>query len=241
MMIRWVSLTIIAACFVLPAAADLIITEIMYNPKSPEGRVPDRSDPEDEGEPTRTEWVEIHNTGDEPVDMTGWHLADEDGQTGGLPEGAMIKPGQTVVLIPAECTVAEFHAAWGEGITAWPLTRWGRGGLNNLGNNPSATNEILELRDAKGKMIDQVNYDDEGDWPSDQPDGPSIYLKRHAYDPIANDNGANWARSVAGLDGAWTCKKTEHFTGQDVGSPGVVPTRLEEGKPLPLPDAPEAE
>ncbi|NBC10566.1 MAG: hypothetical protein GVY24_02375 [Planctomycetes bacterium] len=223
-------------------SADLFITEIMYNPKSPEGRWPDRNDPEDEGEPTRTEWVEIHNAGSEPIEMAGYHLADEDGQTLGLPEGAVIQPGQTVVLIPGDCAVSEFHEAWGEGITAWQLGRWGRDGLNNLANSPSQTNEALELRDAEGETVDRVNYDDEGAWPSDQPSGPSIYLKRGGFDPVANDAGANWARSEPGIDGAKTCEETDHFTGQDVGSPGTLPPKIEDAEPVPLPDAsPDAE
>jgi len=227
---------IVAGCLSgLPAAADLIITEIMYNPRSPEGRWPDRNDPSDEGEPTRTEWVEIHNTGEEPVEMSGYHLADEDGQTLGLPEGAVIGPGQTVVLIPGDCAVSEFHEAWGEGITAWQLGRWGRGGLNNLANGPSPTNEALELRDAEGEAVDRVNYDDEGAWPSDHPAGPSIYLKRAALDPLANDAGANWTRSEPGIDGAKTCKQTEHFTGQDVGSPGTLPPKIDDAEPAPMP------
>ena len=216
-------------------SADLIITEIMYNPKSPEGRFPDRNNPEDLGEPTRTEWVEVHNTSEEPVEMAGYHLADEDGQTVGLPEGTVIKPGQTVVLIPSDCSPREFTEAWGEGITIWPLERWGQGGLNNLANSPSETNEVLELRDAEGEVVDRVNYDDEGVWPSDSPAGPSIYLKRGGFDPVGNDAGANWARSQVGLDGAKLCRKTEHFTGQDVGSPGVVPNELSENEPVPMP------
>ena len=69
-----------------------------------------------------------------------------------------------------------------------------------------------------------VNYDDDLGWPSDSPHGPSIYLKPGQFSGDANDEGANWARSVDGVHGGWTCKKTEDYGGEDVGSPGKVPT-----------------
>ncbi len=217
------------------ASGQVLITEIMYNPNSPEGRFPKKDDPDDKGEPTRTEWVEIHNMGAEPVDVSGWHLADEDGQTTGLPKGTTLKPGETVVLIPADCTVEEFREAWGEGFAIYPVGQWGRGGLDNLSNSPSETNETLELRNAKGEMVDQVNYDDENGWPSDQPDGPSIYLLPQGFDTAANDLPVNWARSEVGVHHARQNNPTKHFKGKDIGSPGQVPEPLLEPAPLPLP------
>jgi len=214
------------------AAAQVLITEIMYNPDSYEGTFPTKDGP---GQPMRTEWVEAHNTGETPVDISGWHLADEDGQTTGVPGGSTIAPGQTIVFIPADCEVKEFQQAWGEGFTVYQLGRWGREGLNNLGNSPAADKEILELRDAEGEVVDQVNYDDEGDWPRDTPDGPSIYLLPDGFDPAANDLPANWVRSVVGTHGARENKKTEHFSGTDTGSPGTVPTTVAEPDPVPMP------
>ncbi len=187
-----------------------IITEVMYNPAS------------NESMPNDVEWVEIYNPTDEPLDISGWHLADEDGATAGLPDGTILASGTAAVLIPADQTVEDFQAAWGEGFDVYALDNWGRGGLFGLGNDPSAENEVLTLRDADGNVVDEVNYDDQDDWPSDSPDGPSIYLAPDALYGDANDHGGNWKRSAAGTDGAFEVTQTDDFTSADVGSPGVI-------------------
>lgn len=208
-------------CF---CAGQVVISEIMYNPDSYEGRPPDPNDPEDLGELNAVEWVELYNTGDEPVDISGWALADEDGQTTAAPDGATIGPGEVVVLVPAQMSAAGFHAAWGGTFTVYPLAQWGGDGLYNLSNAPSPDNEILRLIDADGVTVDEVNYDDEGDWPSDRPDGSSIYLPAGVIDAEKNDLGFNWRRSEPGVHGAKNNKPTGAFNGIDAGSPGKVPT-----------------
>jgi hypothetical protein len=191
--------------------AVLIITEIMYNPAS------------NEQPPAKTEWVEIYNPSDAAVDLSGWYLQDEDGKTGPAPQGTTIGPKQAVVLIPAECGVEAFREAWGDAVVAVPLSEWGgRPGMSGLGNSPSQTNEILSLVRPDESISDTVNYDDEGDWPSDEPDGVSIYLLPGKLDAAANDDGKNWRRSEAGTHGANACKVTEVFNKPDVGSPGTV-------------------
>lgn len=223
-----------------PARAELLITEIMYRPTPPRDAAPvraqlDRAD-EDRPEPIRTEWVEVHNSGDEPIEVGDYHLADGDGRTTGLPKGAVILPGHSVVLIPAACPLAEFHAAWGEDITVWQLDRWGAEGLDGLDDNPSKVNQQLELRDAQGEVVDAVPYRDEGAWPEEAPAGASIYLRLAGFTPVDNDAVANWARSAPGIDGAWTSEETDLFTGRDVGSPGTIPPRIDDEKPVPMPD-----
>ena len=87
----------------------------------------------------------------------------------------------------------------------------------NLANVPTSVNEILQLLDNGSEVQDQVNYDDSGDWPSDSPDGPSIYLTDVLAD---NDLGVNWARSSVGADNA--INPTAPFSTADIGSPGFV-------------------
>lgn len=206
-------------CF---CAGQVVISEIMYNPDSFEGRPPDRNDPNDVGELNAVEWLELYNTGAEPVDIGGWVLSDEDGSTAPLPEGAVIEPGEAVVLVPSSQTVAGFRAAWGEQINVYPVGQWGDDGLYNLANGPSPVNERLTLLDAQGNLIDEVNYDDEGDWPSDRPDGPSIYLPPGMIDADKNDQGFNWRSSQPGTHGAKNNTVTGSFNGIDAGSPGTV-------------------
>jgi len=215
--------TVISAVVTLslcsPLFADVIISEIMYNPDSPEGRTGG-----DNPQPCRTEWVELYNAGSDEADLTGWTLADEDGTTGPLPSGTKLAAGEALVLIPVECDVAAFKEAWGDDFQVIPVTGWGRGGLAQLANSPSDVNEVLTVKDASGLVVDEVNFDDEGDWPSDDPDGPSIYLKPDALRADANDVGTAWARSVEGTHGGKANVTNATFTGKDVGSPGTVAT-----------------
>lgn len=209
-----------ATCLALTplVSAQVIITEVMYNPASTEGGFgPDAP-------PTQTEWLEIYNTGDEPVDISGWYLQDEDGKTEGVPNNTTLEPGQAIVFIPGDQTVGDFRAAWGTGFKVAKLDGWGLGDgtLDNLANGPSATNEILTLRNVSDEIIDEVNYDDETPWPSDSPHGSSIVLKPTALSAEDNDNGENWLRAVVDELGAKACKVTEDYNREDVGSPGVV-------------------
>ena len=69
-----------------------------------------------------------------------------------------------------------------------------------------------------GGRQDFVNYDDDGvNWPADN-NSASIYLPDSRAD---NNVGANWSRSVSGIDGAVNPSGAP-FDTADVGSPGFV-------------------
>ncbi len=216
---------IVPVFFCLPVVchAQVVISEIMYNPNSNEGWPPDENNPDDQGKLNAVEWVELYNAGDQAVDISGWALADEDGQTKTIRDGAVIEPGEAVVIVPISTTPAGFHAAWGGTFAVYPVAGWGDDGLYNLSNGPSDTNEVLRLIDADGATIDEVNYDDEGDWPSDRPDGASIYLPLGMIDTEKNDRGVSWKLSNKGTDGAKQNAAKGDFNGIDIGSPGKVP------------------
>ncbi len=202
-----------------PAHGQVLISEIMYNPASKEGHSGNESSP---AHPTKVEWVELYNAGDEPVDLAGCMLKDEDGQTQAIPQGVTIKPGEAVVLIPGKQTVTGFREAWGNGFTVIPLDGWERPGLSNLANNPSEDNEQLTFCNADGEVLDAVNYDDESPWPSDEPHGPSIVLQPGHFSAEGNDAGDAWASAVEGQLGARFAKRTDDFRDDDLGSPGTV-------------------
>ncbi len=201
-------LVIAAACglFAATAQADVIISEIMYNPNS------------NESLPNDVEWLEIYNNGGSSEDISGWFIADEDGSSSTFPAATSIAAGEAIVLIWADQTVSDFEDAWGSGYQIIPVTN----GLLGLSNSPSATNEILTLRDSGSNIMDEVNYDDVAPWPVIPPDGPSIYLLAGALDADSNDEGASWARCVDGVDGCYINTVTADFGGIDTGSPGVV-------------------
>lgn len=213
----------VLVCLPVMCHAQVVISEIMYNPNSNEGWPPDPNDPNDKGKPNCVEWVELYNAGDVAADISGWALADEDGQTKGIRDGAVIEPGEAVVVVPISTTPAGFHAAWGGTFAVFPVAGWGDDGIYNLANGPSESNEVLRLIDADGVTVDEVNYDDEGDWPSDRPDGASIYLPANKLDTEQNDSGVNWKLSDKGTDGAKKNRVAGDFNGIDIGSPGSVP------------------
>jgi hypothetical protein len=201
--------------------ARIIITEIMYNPASPENK----------GE---TEWVEIANVGDATIEITDWRLDDEDKDDWGS-FSAVIGPGGVAVLINAgACSEEAFRAAWdvsaetsgGESrVPVPPLNyqvipvKWG-----SLGNRPTAQNEILQLLDKTGNVISEVNYQEGGDWPTlVQPGGPSIYLTTLTAEKL--NDGKLWRKSETGASGSNTreCRAAGPFVRGDVGSPGFLP------------------
>jgi hypothetical protein len=199
----------------IDAAVAIVITEIMYNPAS------------NEEAPNKVEWVEIYNRSERPVDLAGWKLADEDGESSAFPDGAVLPAGQALVLIPDAQEAAGFHAAWPHrrGEKPFPVLRlegWRRGGFGGLANSPSPTNEVLTLRRDDDSIADLVNFDDTDPWPSDTPEGPSIYLLPHAIDPDLNDDGRNWARSEPDTHHARNALPRAGFDKNDIGSPGIV-------------------
>ena len=205
----------------------VVISEIMYDPGSDE----------QEGQP---EWVEIVNVTDATVIINNWRLTDEDEQEWAQ-WGAFsceLPPRGVAVLINGEATTEqEFRDAWqlhstaaaeGEAATTNDTSPtvtstqilavdWG-----SLANGASAENEILQLVNADGTVMCEVNYEKGGTWPSiGRGGGPSIYL----VDPTAADlnDGSVWKASSPGVDGAKRVRGTKVFNGEDVGSPGYVP------------------
>lgn len=194
------------------ASAQIIVSEIMYNPASKE-----------DFRTNLVEWVELYNPTDQPIDVSGWFLQDEDGKTAGLPRNTTIKAGQAIVLIPGALSVEKFRAAWGEGFDVYPVTGWDKPGITGLGNNPSEKNELLTLRKADGSLADEAHYKIDGDWPKPpRGGGASLILKPGSFSATANDDGKNWVYADAGKLGAKNNTKTEEFNGKDTGSPGIV-------------------
>lgn len=186
---------------VLAPVANLVITEIMYNPAS------------DESFPGVAEWVEIYNAGAGSVDLAGYKLDDEDSFDWGTLSGTL-DPGGIAVVYDADFTdEATFRSEWGVPAGALVIgTTWG-----GLSNGPSASNEVLVLLDNLGRLVDEANFDDSGDWPSDNGTS-SIALLSTALDKASNDVGTNWF-----LSGAESSNPTgPTFSATDVGSPGEI-------------------
>ncbi len=194
-----------------PTTADLIITEIMYDPNSSEDD---------------WEWVEIYNPGEAAVDLTGYVLDDSNGTAHSSANiaGGILDGGQSAILFNVDDVSAEeFSAAWGN-VNLVPVTNWGAGGLNNGGDTVGLWTSFSDYsgdNTAQANTIDSVNYGASG-FPD--PAGASIYLSDLAAD---NDSGSNWAASSDGVDTplftGYTSTAAGGNSGDDVGSPGLPP------------------
>jgi hypothetical protein len=146
--------------------------------------------------------------------VSGWYLDDEDA-TGWDPlaSGSILNAGEAAIIAT---NPTEFNQAWGAGLKVFGVTL--RGTMAN--SVTTVNNELLELLDSGGAVIDAAHYKTAfEDWPATS-GGKSIYLKNIALD---NDLGANWALSALNVDGAFSpAVDVEPYRASDVGSPGFV-------------------
>jgi len=149
-----------------PAAFDIRISEIHYNPV----------------ESAALEFIELHNPGTSPVDMSRWAFVK--GIRYEFEEGARIEPGEYLVVCKFPETVAAFY-----GIPESPLHTWLDSTLDNGG-------ERIELVDAMGALVDSVDYDDDPPWDTDaDARGPS--LERLCMSTDSN-HPSNWVAAAGG-------------------------------------------
>jgi len=147
---------------------EVVINEIMYNP-SPE-----------QGSDEEYEFVELLNTGSEPVDLTGWSFTEGIYFTFPL---YVLAPGDYVVVCKNQQKVA-----WYYGITNV---------IGNFDGRLENSGEKIVLSDASPtpQIVDEVKYNDRLPWPS-EPDagGPSLELINPSVD---NNLFSNWGPSLA--------------------------------------------
>ena len=153
-----------------PAGAntgDVVINEIFYN----------QPDVGDFGE----DFVELHNPGTSPVDLTGYTLDDS----------GSVASGRTVVLsgtLPAGGY--GYITRSGYDATAF----WGVAPLATMNFGLSGSTDTVTVRDPSGNLVDEVTYDDGPPWPGEADgDGSSLEL----VNPLADNAVPNaWAAST---------------------------------------------
>lgn len=154
------------------------IVELMYNPATP-------------GD---LEYIELLNTGSEPVDLAGMRIADFSGE-GYTFSDHVLAPGERIV-VPEN--VAAFQAHYPD-VTNVTSTAYS-GSLSNGG-------ETVTLLDAFGRTLQSFTYSDEAPWPG-EPDGDGRSLEyvgpydADAPDPTHTagdpyDDSGNWRASLA--------------------------------------------
>lgn len=135
------------------------------------------------------EWVELFNTTDNEIDLEGWKLLDSDAAHTPIE----ITAGYS---IPANGYFTIQVATDGNFPFVPDFDGSGNFALNNGG-------DVVRLYNADGILVDFVEYDDGGEWPSaPDGDGPSLSL----VDPDTDNSlGENWDAS-----------------NEDGGTPGVI-------------------
>ncbi len=130
------------------------------------------------GDEDRLEWIELHNQLIVPVDLSGWSLSDGIAFT--FPDGTVIPAeGYLVVAVSPDDLKA----------TTDPTTVYGpyAGRLANSG-------ERLRLQNNSGRIMDEIEFSDGGDWPI-APDGSGVSLAKS--DPSrAGPSPSNWTWSL---------------------------------------------
>ncbi|HUF62040.1 MAG TPA: lamin tail domain-containing protein [Verrucomicrobiales bacterium] len=131
------------------------------------------------------EWIELHNPGDEPVDLSGWSLTDAVDFV--FPEGSLLPAGGYVVATGDAETLQSKEpdvVIYGD---------WS-GGLAN-------STDLVVLRDQRGNVADRVRYFDDGRWPEAADGrGSSLELRDPRSD---NASGEAWAGSDSWSQSPW--------------------------------------
>jgi hypothetical protein len=175
--------TVLAANWRESGIPQIVINEIHYNPDKKTEQV---------------EFIELYNAGSEAVDLTGWYFSR--GVDFIFPDDTNLSPGGYLVIVedssildPCTLSYADFAAKWPSATPVGVFT----GKLDNDG-------ETIELRNAGGYEVDQVDYQLGFPWPTvgdeiaASGDGRSIQLVNPNLD---NDLGGSW-RSAAPTPGA---------------------------------------
>jgi hypothetical protein len=144
----------------------LVITRIMYHPL-PSADFPEESD---------HEFIEITNSGDQPVDLTGVYFSNP-GLSYQFPVNATLGPGRSLVLAGNASVFQSRH-----GIA--PFGEYARQ-LSNKSEN-------LVLADGFGNIIDSVWYQDTIPWPGADGNGYYLQLSEPGLD---NALAENWTVS----------------------------------------------
>ncbi|MFA9478125.1 lamin tail domain-containing protein [Phycisphaerales bacterium AB-hyl4] len=185
-------------CTVSLSHADVIISEVMYNPHGN----------------NQWEYLELFNRGDVDLDLTGYEL--QRGSNVATIDGGLLPASGVAVLIRSDGsggrTLEGYQAAWGEDINFLETTDWP--GLILGGGT-------ITIRDPAGNTVVQMTYGVEDPWPEAEGATAGGWSLTIGGDPFREDWDApdNWVQSVEGELGAWRANSPRD---NDIGSPGFV-------------------
>ncbi len=126
----------------------VVISELSYHPATSED----------------DEFIELHNTSREPIDVSGWYFSD--GVTFVFPAHTGIAPEGFLVVAKKKSVLSALHPDLDATIV-----------LGDYADNIDNGGEELTLRDRDGKLVDRVACGDDDAWPGN-PDGLGPSLER---------------------------------------------------------------
>lgn len=168
-------------------SGEVVITEILFDPKA-------TSD-------SSGEWIEVYNTTDKAIDLSGWQLEDKD--KGGI----AIKPAGGKLMLAAK-TVMVLAIKADSTANGGVKAAYGYGSKITLSNSSSGGR--IALLKADNTLVDEVKYQTSAgklSWPG-KISGTAIQLANSKRNAIANDDGASW------------CFASKVFGKGDKGTPG---------------------
>ncbi len=191
---------------VAAANAQIVITEISYNPP--------------EANADSLEFIEIYNAGSSTVDLNGYYIT-----FGGAPLVKDSFVGSTPLAAGAYLVTAVNDSAVYRqfGMSVYPR-QWRNAA--GLGNNPSPSS--IKIFMANGTVVDSVAYDDATPWPAAADgNGPSLILCNPAAD---NNNAVNWSVSTRNT-GVMIMQPDSSFRPL-LGSPGMAESCVAQSYPV---------
>ena len=183
----------------------MVVNEIFYN-------APDDLDD--------LQWVEVHNTSGEAVDLGGWTL--DDGKVFTFPAKTTLGGNGYLVVALSPERFGKVYGGTALGPFKRPLKRGG---------------EKLVLKDAAGKVADTARYKDRAPWPVSA-DGYSASLER-ICPTSGGDTPDNWAASplpATPKPGGTPGKPNANYSATlpPVVTLAAAPTDLPPSQPLPV-------
>jgi hypothetical protein len=178
---HWTLFCILWLVHSLAHATGIQINEVFFHPPSHQDR---------------EEWIELANTGSEPIDLAGWRFTR--GIRFEFPPNTWIGPSEFLVIAADPVAFKSRHPDVPHVVGGW------RGQLANSG-------QTLQLDDADGRPIEVIEYSDHGEWATRVPgplsrgytgwewssaaDGLGASLER--IQPLLPGNhGQNWLTSL---------------------------------------------
>ena len=148
--------------------SSVVINEINYN--------------SDENTFNPEDWVELYNTTNEAIDLSGWMFKDEENTHIFSVPFETVLASDTYLVLCRDSIMFKMH---------FPMVN---NFLGNTGFGFSSNGELLRLFNSAGEVIDSLTYDDQPPWPV-EPDGtgPTLALKNPQYD---NSLAKNWVSSL---------------------------------------------